>query len=143
MKVFTSNTLVIETSRDKRCTSPTPNVTTNTPYIQILQGCDGCDGIQGPPGLTGTPGRDGTNGKDGNKGDKGEPGPQGPPGPRNRGVVFTRWGCTTCPTTNDTELLYKGNVAWSSYYDYGGGANYICLPDEPEFLFYTLGVPQR
>ena len=138
--VFNSKPFIIEASRDKRCISPTPNVTTNTPYIQILQGRDGRDGIQGPPGLAGTPGRDGTNGKDGSKGNKGEPGPPGPPGPRNGGVVFIRWGRTTCPTTNDTELLYKGKVGGSSYDETGGGANYICLPNEPEFLSYTPGT---
>ena len=95
-------------------------------------------GIQGPPGLAGTPGRDGTNGKDGTKGNKGEPGPQGPPGPRK--VVFTRWGRTTCPTTNDRELLYKWKAAGSSWDQTGGGANYICLPGEPEFLSYTPGI---
>ena len=140
LKALNSNSFIIETSQDKRCTSPTTNVTTNTPYIQILQGRDGRDGIQGPPGLAGTPGRDGTNGKIGSKGDKGESGPQGPPGPNNGGVVFTRWGRTTCPTTNDTELLYKGKAAGSHYTQTGGGANYICLPDQPEFLSYTPGV---
>ena len=142
LKLITSNTFIIETNRDKRCTFPTPNVTTNTPYIQILQGRDGRDGIQGPPGLAGTPGRDGTNGKGGSKGNKGEPGPQGPPGPKNGGVVFTRWGRTTCPITNDTELLYKGKAAGSSFDQTGGGANYICLPDQPEFLSHTPGVHQ-
>ena len=140
LKLFNSNPFIIETSRDKRCTYPAPNVTTNTPYIQILQGRDGRDGIQGPTGQAGTPGRDGINGKDGSKGNKGEPGPQGPPGPRNGGVVFTRWGRTTCPTTNDTELLYKGKAAGSQYNQYGGGANYICLPHEPEFLSYIPGI---
>ena len=57
-------------------------------------------------------------------------------------MVFTRWGRTTCPTTNDTELLYKGKAAGSHYDQTGGGANYICLPDEPEFLSYTPGVYQ-
>ena len=138
-RVFNSNSSIIETSRDKRCTYPAPNVT-DTPYIQILQGRDGRDGIQGLPGPAGIPGRDGTNGKDGMKGNKGEPGPQGPPGPRNGGVVFTRWGRTTCPTTNDTEILYKGKAAGSHYNQFGGGANYICLPNEPEFLSYTPGI---
>ena len=96
LKVFTSNPFIIETSQDETCTSPTPNVTTNTPYIQILQQCNCRDSIPGPPGPAGTPGRDGTNGKDGSKGE---------PGPRNGGVVFTRQGRTICPTTNDTELL--------------------------------------
>ena len=132
-----SNLLIIETSQDKRCIYPTPNVTTNTPYIEILQGRDG---IQSPPGPPGTPGRNGTNGKDANKGDKKEPGPQGPPGPRNRGVVFTRWGHTTCPITNDTGFLYKGKAAGSSWDKTGGGASYICLPDKPEFLSYTPSI---
>ena len=57
-------------------------------------------------------------------------------------MVFTRWGRTTCPTTNDTELLYKGKAAGSNYDQSGGGANYICLPNEPEFLSYTPGVYQ-
>ena len=140
LKLFNSNLIIIETSRDKRCISTTPNVTTNIPFIQILQERDGRDGIQGPPGLAGIPGRDGTNGKDGSKGDKGESEPQGPPGPRNGGVVFTRWGRTTCPTTNGTELLYKGKAAGSHFTQSGGGANYICLPDQPEFLSYTPGV---
>ena len=137
--VSNSKPFIIETSRDKRCSSLTPNVTTNTPYIQILQGRDGRDGIQGPPG---PPGRDGTNGKHGMKGEKGESGPPGPSGPRNGGVVFTRWGRTTCPTTNDTELLYKGKAAGSCHDQTGGGANYICLPNQPEFLSYTPGVYQ-
>ena len=64
-------------------------------------------GIQGPPG------RDGINAEDGIKGDKEDLGLQGPAGPRNGGVVFTKWGCTTCPTINDTELLYKGKAARS------------------------------
>ena len=65
---------------------------------------------------------------------------QGPPGPRNGGVVFTRWGRTTCSTTNDTEILYKGKAPGSHYNQFGGGANYICLPNEPEFLSYTPGM---
>ena len=57
-------------------------------------------------------------------------------------MVFTRWGHTTCPITNDTELLYKGKAAGSSHDHSGGGANYICLPDEPEFLSYIPGTSQ-
>ena len=140
LNILNSNPFIIETSRDKRCTSPSPNITTNTHYIQILQGQDGRDGIPGPPGPAGTPGRDDNNGKNDNKGDKGEFGPQGPPGPRNGGVVFTRWGRTTCPITHDTEILYKGKAAGSHYDQYGGEANYICLPDEPEFLSYTPDI---
>ena len=45
-------------------------------------------------------------------------------------------------TTNDTEILYKGKAAGSSHDQYGGGANYICLPDEPEFLSYIPGIAE-
>ena len=69
------------------------------------------------------------------KGNKGERGQQGPPGPRNGGVVFTRWGRTTCPTTNDTESLYKGKAAGSSYDQTGGGANFICLPEDQSYIY--------
>ena len=58
-------------------------------------------------------------------------------------MVFTRWGHTTCPTTNDTELLYKKKAAGSNYDHYGDGANYICLPDKPEFLSYTPGASEH
>ena len=69
----------------------------------------------------------------------GPPGPQGPPGPRNGGVVFTRWGKTTCPNITGTMSLYKGQAAGGYFNQPGGGANYICLPDKPEFLAYTPG----
>ena len=113
------------------------------PGSQGCDGRDGRDGIPGPPGSAGSPGRDGTNGIDGVKGDKGESGPhgpQGPPGPRNGGVVFTRWGRTSCPTTEGMQLLYEGKAAGSGHNQHGGGANFICLPDKPEFLSYTPGV---
>ena len=45
-------------------------------------------------------------------------------------------------TINDTEILYKGKAAGSSHDQYGGGANYICLPDEPEFLSYIPGIAE-
>ena len=128
-----------DNSRYKRCLSST-DATTNTPYIQIVQGRDGRDGMPGLPGIAGPPGKDGINGKDGVKGDKGEQGPKGPPGPRNGGVVFTRWGRFVCPNTTGTQLLYKGKAAGSDHLYTGGGANYICLPDEPEFLAYVSGT---
>ena len=53
----------------------------------------------------------------------------GPPGPTTGGVVYTRWGKTTCPSTSGTQLLYAGRAAGSHYTEKGGGANYLCLPD--------------
>ena len=102
----------------------------------MLRGRDGHDGL---------PGRDG---KDGEKGEKGDPGIQGlpgtnglqgPPGPSGGGVVYTRWGRTTCPDTPGTELLYEGR-AGGSHYTKGGGANHICMPEDPEYSSYVPGI---
>ena len=72
-------------------------------------------------------------------GQKGDTGPAGPPGPTAGGVVYTRWGRTTCPTTSGTQLVYAGRAAGSWYYQKGSGANYLCLPDDPNYLRYTNG----
>ena len=59
------------------------------------------------------------NGKDGEKGDIGPRGPQGyggPPGPSGQsggGVVYTRWGRTTCPNITGTSLVYSGRAGGS------------------------------
>jgi len=73
-------------------------------------------------------------------GQKGDTGPAGPPGPTAGGVVYTRWGRTTCPTTSGTQLIYAGRAAGSWYSHSGGGAEYLCLPDDPNYLRYTNGV---
>ncbi len=106
------------------------------PYIEVLRGRDGRDGLAGPPG------QDGRDGKDGERGEKGElgiQGPPGPPGPPSGGVVYTRWGRTTCPDTGGTELLYEGLAAGSHYNHKGGGADYLCLPKDPEYSAYQAG----
>ena len=64
----------------------------------------------------------------------------GPPGPTTGGVVYTRWGRTTCPSTAGTQLLYAGRAAGSSYSETGGGANYLCLPEQPQYSTYTAGT---
>jgi len=46
-------------------------------------------------------------------GQKGDTGPAGLPGPTAGGVVYTRWGRTTCPTTSGTQLVYAGRAAES------------------------------
>ena len=65
----------------------------------------------------------------------GPPGPAGPPG---GGVSFTRWGRTTCPTTEGTQLVYEGAVVGSHHHE-AGTAEYLCLHNEPEFLQTTPG----
>ena len=65
----------------------------------------------------------------------------GPPGSTSTGgVVYTRWGKTICPSTSGTQLLYAGRAAGSWYNQRGGGANYLCLPEQPQYSNYTSGV---
>ena len=58
------------------------------------------------------------------------------------GLQYIRWGRTTCPDTNGTELLYSGRAAGPNYQQQGGGANYLCLPEEQEYLEVTSGQQQ-
>ena len=123
------------------CTVSTRNTTTNdccisSHYVEILRGRDGRDGLPGPAG------KDGNNGEKGDTGEPGTPGEQGiqgPPGPISGGALYTRWGRTTCPGTPGTQLLYSGLAGGSSYTQSGGGANYLCLPETPEYL--VSGLP--
>ena len=80
-------------------------------------------GIQGPPG---SPGQRGST---------------GPPGPTTStgGAVYVRWGRTTCPSTPGTELVYAGRAGGSDWSHSGGGANRLCLPDDPQYLSYQSG----
>ena len=75
----------------------------------------------------------------GERGYTGDSGPPGPPGPSVGGAVYTRWGRTTCPNITGTQLVYAGRAAGSWYNHKGGGANYLCLPNDPSYLQYTSG----
>ena len=50
--------------------------------------------------------------------------------------MYTRWGRTTCPNVTGTQLVYAGRAAGSHYTHAGGGANYLCLPNDPSYLQY-------
>ncbi len=63
----------------------------------------------------------------------------GAPGPSTNGVTYTRWGRTTCPSTQGTQLVYEGTTAGSPYYE-AGLADYLCLHKEPEFLQPAAGL---
>ena len=76
----------------------------------------------------------------GYQGAKGEPGLQGPPA---GGTVYTRWGRTTCPSGQGTQLLYAGRAGVTRYNHQGGAANYLCLPNDPDHLQYQSGVQER
>ena len=55
------------------------------------------------------------------------------------GVVFTRWGKATCPSSAGTQLIYAGIVV-GSHRSEGGSAEYICLHSQPQFLRTTAGL---
>ena len=100
-------------------------------------------GNPGPIGPAGISGPSGPVGDKGNRGDSGLPGPQGEQGaqgPPTGGAVYVRWGRTSCPSDQGTELLYSGRAAGSKYNTQGGGANHLCMPDDPEHLQYGNGV---
>ena len=66
--------------------------TSSLPYIEMLRGRDGRDRQDGVPSPCGPQGQ---------RGNTGATGAQGPPGPRSGGVVYTRWGKTTCPNVSE------------------------------------------
>ena len=142
--------------REKRVVNNTSTLNkTRTPVCATVRGLDGRDGRDGPQGPQGLPGRDG---RDGVPGSRGEPGPSGgsqgppglkgdrgfqgfrgpigPPGPRSGGVIYTRWGKSSCPSVSGTRMVYNGRVGGSYYNHIGGGANHLCMPPDPQ---YTLG----
>ena len=114
-------------------------------------GRDGCDGMpcaQGPTGLQGEPGpTGGPPGAQGQQGARGPPGPQGPggpAGPRSGGVIYTRWGKSSRPNITGTEMVYTGRAGGSHYTHSGGGANYLCMPLDPEYtLSFLSGVTEH
>ena len=128
----------------------------------------GPQGERGPPGEPGPAGPTGQTGQAGSTGPAGRTGPAGPTGqdgPRGTykvkaiemchisihsglpgaattnlgGVAFTRWGRTTCPNTEGTQLLYDGTVA-ANHRGQGGSAEYLCLHKQPQFLSTTPGI---
>ena len=118
--------------------SPNSDLTSSCP--DGLRGRDGRDGRDGVAGSAGASGRDGRDGERGDPGPIGPTGPQGPPGPPNGGVVYTRWGRTTCPRTSGTQLVYEGRASGSRWNHKGGGSDILCMPDDPEYLNYSPGV---
>ena len=104
------------------------------------QGERGLPGLQGPSGITGPRGPVGEKGSRGYPGLTGPQGEQGPQGPLTGGTVYTRWGRTTCPTNQGTELVYSGRAGGSQYHEHGGAADLLCLPDDPEYSIYSSGL---
>ena len=103
------------------------------------KGNKGITGAQGPKGNLGPQGLVGQKGNRGYPGLAGPQGPQGAQGPLTVGTVYVRWGRTTCPTGQGTELVYYGTAGGSYYSHSGGAANIICMPRDPDHLRYSSG----
>ena len=135
------------------------DITITTRFVDVLMGRDGRDGTQGPAGekgergisgpvgpegergtsgLDGPPGEKGDRGVPGLQGERGPVGPQGPRGIPAGGAMYTRWGRKSCPSGR--EVVYTGIAGGSRYSQSGGGANYLCLPKDPQYS--KIGVPQ-
>ena len=104
------------------------------------EGAKGAPGEQGPTGISGPKGEVGEKGETGDPGLPGPQGEQGPQGPPTGGATYIRWGRTTCPSGHNTTLVYSGRAGGTHYDQKGGAANYLCMPDDPDYLQYTSGV---
>ena len=103
-------------------------------------GPPGPAGGRGPQGLVGPQGTTGLQGPSGPTGPMGATGQQGPNGLSNCAGMYVRWGRTTCPVNQSTELVYSGRAGGSWYSRSGGATNYLCMPDDPDYLQYAAGV---
>ena len=72
----------------------------------------------------------------GPQGQKGEPGLPGVGGSSSTGggVTYVRWGKSTCPDVLGTVMLYSGISAGTNHIITGGGTNYLCMPQTPEYM---------
>ena len=72
------------------------------------------------------------------------------------GTTYTRWGRTSCGS--QSKLIYRGQMTGPDYRSAGGGSNYQCLPDDPEYdgrapssvphsklrsVFYQIGFSEQ
>ena len=53
------------------------------------------------------------------------------------GATYIRWGRRDCP--GGREALYSGQAASKHYTQAGGGNNYQCFPDHPEYSDFRAG----
>ena len=51
-----------------------------------------------------------------------------------------RWGKTSCPDDNDTQLVYSGRAGKAFWNQKGGGINFQYFPEGPEYSHYRAGV---
>ena len=48
--------------------------------------------------------------------------------------MYTRWGRKSCPNDTGAQLVYEGITGGSGHQQSGGGANYVCLPKDPQYM---------
>ena len=51
--------------------------------------------------------------------------------PTYSGVSYILWGRSSCP--QKSKLIYNGQIAGKHHSSFGGGTNYLCLPNNPEY----------
>ena len=56
--------------------------------------------------------------------------------PSYSGATYIRWGRLSCPPSSD--MIYRGQMAGPDISSNGGGSNYQCLPDDPEYSSYRV-----
>ena len=49
-------------------------------------------------------------------------------------MTYIRWGNDSCPDTAATQLVYAGRAGGTLYNAQGGGAEKLCLPDDPDYI---------
>ena len=55
--------------------------------------------------------------------------------------MYVRWGKSSCPQIEGTELMYSGTAGGTHWSREGGGANLLCMPADPQYtLNYQSGV---
>eukprot|EP00058_Branchiostoma_floridae_P013335 XP_002598823.1 hypothetical protein BRAFLDRAFT_74500 [Branchiostoma floridae] len=110
-------------SRNKRQIYCEDGLTEEAETSACTLGLRGRDGRDGAPGRDGAAGRDGQPGLQGPIGEKGDIGPEGPQGEQGE-------------KGEDGD----GGIAGGSHFTHsGGGANYVCLPKDPEWGVFMDG----
>ena len=72
-------------------------------------------------------------------GPAGPPDPRGLPGPSNGGLLYTRWGRTSCPNVSGAELVYQGRAGKANN-NQVAGVDHQCMPNDPEYATFRVGV---
>ena len=49
-------------------------------------------------------------------------------------MTYIRWGKSSCPTTPATQLVYEGRAGGNEHNQQGGGAEKLCLPNDPDYI---------